>query len=63
VLADGTAEVRSYGDHLRDLGPGDFFDELAALDWGASFGYPRLATVIAASPEQAIVLSATPSTP
>jgi cyclic nucleotide-binding protein len=57
VLASGTAEVRSNGDHLRDLGPGDFFGELAALDWGASFGYPRLATVIATSPVQAVVLS------
>ena len=34
---------------VRELGPGDFFGELAALDWGAGFGYPRLATVIAAT--------------
>ena len=33
----------------RELGPGEFFGELAALDWGSGFGYPRLATVTAAS--------------
>jgi glutamate/tyrosine decarboxylase-like PLP-dependent enzyme len=57
VLVEGTAEVSSNSDHIRDLGRGDFFGELAALDWGASFGYPRLATVIATSPVQAVVLS------
>ena len=31
------------------LTPGEFFGELAALDWGSGFGYPRLATVAAAS--------------
>ena len=39
VLLEGTAEV----------GQGNYFGELAALDWGASFGYPRLASVIATS--------------
>ena len=34
---------------VRELGAGDFFGELAALDWGADYGYPRLATVIAAT--------------
>src|SRR5918997_878255 len=28
---------------------------LAALDWGASFGYPRLASVIASSPVRLLV--------
>jgi hypothetical protein len=28
---------------------GEFFGELAALDWGAGYGYTRLATVIATS--------------
>ena len=57
VLADGTATVRSDAEHLRELEPGDFFGELAALEWGAGFGYPRLATVIATSPVTAVVLS------
>ena len=34
---------------MRELGPGEFFGELAALDWGADYGYPRLATVVAAT--------------
>ena len=57
VLAEGTADVRGDDEHYRDLGPGDFFGELAALEWGAGFGYPRLATVIATSPVKAVVLS------
>jgi glutamate/tyrosine decarboxylase-like PLP-dependent enzyme len=57
VLADGTVDVRGDGEHYRDLGPGDFFGELAALEWGAGFGYPRLATVTATSPVKAVVLS------
>jgi len=57
VIAQGTAEVRCGTEHLSDLGPGDFFGELAALDWGAGYGYPRLASVIATSPLVALVLS------
>ncbi len=38
VLLDGTAEVRTADGNLAALGQGDHFDELAALDWGASFG-------------------------
>jgi aromatic-L-amino-acid/L-tryptophan decarboxylase len=38
------------------LGPGDFFGELAALDWGASYGYPRLASVIATTPARLLAL-------
>ena len=55
VLLDGTAEVRTEERHLADLGRGDYFGELAALDWGASFGYPRLASVIATSPVRLLV--------
>jgi aromatic-L-amino-acid decarboxylase len=49
VILEGTAEVSIDGDHTRDLGPGDFFGELTALDWGSGFTYPRLATVRATS--------------
>jgi CRP-like cAMP-binding protein len=48
--------VRTAEEHLAYLGPGDFFGELAALDWGASFGYPRLASVVATSPARLLVL-------
>ena len=36
--------------------PGEFFGELAALDWGAGYGYTRLATVVATSPARLVVV-------
>ena len=36
------------GERIARLGPGEFFGEIAALDWGAGFGYPRIAQVVAA---------------
>jgi len=50
VVLEGTAVVERDGDPLAELGPGDFFGELAALDWGAGYGYARLSTVTATSP-------------
>ena len=48
VLAGETrAEVD--GELVRAMGAGDFFGELSALDWGAGYGYTRLATVTATS--------------
>jgi hypothetical protein len=55
VIADGTADVFVGDELVRSLGPGEFFGELAALDWGAGYGYPRLATVVAGSPLQLLV--------
>jgi glutamate/tyrosine decarboxylase-like PLP-dependent enzyme len=49
VVLAGTVDVSVGGERIRELGPGEFFGELAALDWGSGFGYPRLATVVAAS--------------
>jgi hypothetical protein len=49
VVLDGTLSVSLDGATVAKLGAGDFFGELAALDWGAGFGYPRLATVVADS--------------
>jgi aromatic-L-amino-acid/L-tryptophan decarboxylase len=57
VVLEGTAVVRTADRHLDDIGPGDFFGELAALDWGASFGYARLATVTATSPMRLLLLA------
>jgi hypothetical protein len=59
VIIDGDADVSSEDRHLTTLHAGDFFGELAALDWGASFGYPRLATVRARTPLSLLVLSDT----
>ncbi len=57
VVLEGTAVVRTAERQLDDIGPGDFFGELAALDWGASFGYARLATVTATAPMRLLVLA------
>ena len=52
VILAGTAEVRRQGKHLGELGPGDFFGEIALLDGG-----PRTATVTALSDMKCLVLS------
>ncbi len=57
LVLSGEADVSSGGRHLTSLGAGDFFGELAALDWGASFGYPRLATVTARTELDVLVLT------
>jgi aromatic-L-amino-acid/L-tryptophan decarboxylase len=49
VIVQGTASVAVDGLHARDLGPGDFFGELRAFEWGAGYAYPRLASVRATS--------------
>ncbi len=56
ILLEGKADVRRDEVRLATIGPGDFFGELAALDWGASFGYPRLATVRAAEPVRLLMI-------
>jgi aromatic-L-amino-acid decarboxylase len=57
LLLHGEADVSGADHHLSTLRSGDFFGELAALDWGASFGYPRLATVTARTDLQLLVLT------
>jgi CRP-like cAMP-binding protein len=47
VVLEGSAEVLVDGNRVDELGPDDFVGEMAALDWGAGFAYPRLATVVA----------------
>ena len=41
------------------LEPGDFFGELAAIDWGAGFGRTRTATVVATQATRLLVLDTT----
>ena len=53
VIEDGTAEVVRDGDHVADLGPGDFLGEIAALERGK-----RTATVTATSPMCLAVMTA-----
>ncbi|MDP9327216.1 MAG: cyclic nucleotide-binding domain-containing protein [Actinomycetota bacterium] len=53
VLLEGTVEVSKDGEHLADLGPGDFFGEIALV------GHERrTATVRATTPVRAVVMHA-----
>jgi hypothetical protein len=56
VILDGSVEVFVDTRIVRRLGPGDFFGELAAQDWGGGFGYPRLADVVATAPLRLLVV-------
>jgi CRP-like cAMP-binding protein len=53
VIESGQAEVTRDGEHVADLGPGDFLGEIAALERGR-----RNATVTARSPMTLAVISA-----
>lgn len=52
VIEDGTAEVVRDDEHLADLGPGDFFGEMAILG-----DTVRNADVVASSPMTAMVMT------
>jgi hypothetical protein len=56
VILDGRVRVEVDGEVVRDLGRGGFFGELAALDWGAGFGYTRTASVVALDPTRLLVV-------
>ena len=53
ALLDGTVEVTRNGEHLVELGPGDFFGEIALVEQDR-----RTATVRAITPVTAIVMHA-----
>jgi aromatic-L-amino-acid decarboxylase len=56
VVVEGSVEVTVDGTALATYGPGDFFGELAAVDWGAGFARTRSATVTATCPTRLLVL-------
>jgi aromatic-L-amino-acid decarboxylase len=56
VLEEGLADVVVEGTVVTTLRPGDYFGEIAALEWGAGFARSRAATVIARSDVQLRVL-------
>jgi CRP/FNR family transcriptional regulator, cyclic AMP receptor protein len=51
VIESGTVAVTKDGEHVADLGPGDFFGEIAIVEHER-----RTATVVATSPVTAIVM-------
>lgn len=51
VIVEGTASVTKNGDHITDLGAGDFFGEIALLEEER-----RTASVTATSPMKVIVM-------
>ena len=51
-VLDGTCEVRDADRHLADIGPGDFFGEIALLETDR-----RVASVTASSPVRLAVMS------
>ena len=55
VIVEGTVKVTVDGQQTRELGRGDFVGELRALEWGAGYAYPRLASVLATSPVRLLV--------
>jgi glutamate/tyrosine decarboxylase-like PLP-dependent enzyme len=55
VLLEGTVDVLAEGKRIARLEAGDFVGEMAALEWGAGFAYPRLATVVARTPLRLLV--------
>jgi hypothetical protein len=57
VVLEGSAAAAEGGETIATFGVGDFFGELAALDWGAGYGYSRLLTVSATQPLRLLVLA------
>jgi aromatic-L-amino-acid/L-tryptophan decarboxylase len=56
VILEGAVEFAADGNHLGTNGPGEFFGELAAIEWGAGYGRTRSATVTATEPTRLLVL-------
>jgi hypothetical protein len=56
VVLSGAVRAEADGELLATLAPGQFFGELAALDWGANYGRARSADVIADQPTRLLTL-------
>jgi len=56
LVLDGTFSARVGGREVNLLGPGDYFGEIASLDWGRDFSYQRTATVVAEVPSRVVAV-------
>jgi aromatic-L-amino-acid/L-tryptophan decarboxylase len=50
AIVEGAVDVLIDDEVVNTLRAGDFFGEIAALEWAAGYAYPRIATVVAAEP-------------
>lgn len=57
ILLDGAVEILVDEELVATLTAGDFFGEIAALDWAIGFSYPRLASVVATESLQMLVFA------
>jgi glutamate/tyrosine decarboxylase-like PLP-dependent enzyme len=55
-ILDGVVQLTHDGQVLAALKPGDHFGEIAALDWGAGYGYARIATARAVTTTRLLVV-------
>ena len=56
VVLDGAVAAAVDGSLRGVLGEGDFFGEIAAIEWGAGYARTRTATVTATMPTRLLVL-------
>jgi CRP-like cAMP-binding protein len=56
VILAGAVEITADGRRLNALGAGEFFGELAAMDWGAGFARTRSARVTATEATRLLAL-------
>src|SRR5215213_8198759 len=55
VVISGKLEANVDGRRVRELGAGDIFGEIAAMDWTRGYGYPRTASVVATEATRLVV--------
>jgi CRP-like cAMP-binding protein len=55
AIVEGAVDVLIDDEVVNTLRPGDFFGEIAALEWAAGYSYPRIATVVAVEPLRLLV--------
>ncbi len=55
AIVEGAVDVLIDDEVVNTLHAGDFFGEIAALEWAAGYSYPRIATVVATEPLRVVV--------
>jgi aromatic-L-amino-acid/L-tryptophan decarboxylase len=55
AIVEGAVDVLIDDEVVNTLRSGDFFGEIAALEWAAGYSYPRVATVVATEPLRLLV--------